>query len=45
VLLTRRLFTFGVEKGYLLYQHRQGALVRVPVDWREERFFGGEKKE
>jgi DEAD/DEAH box helicase domain-containing protein len=39
VLLTRRLFTFGVEKGYLLYQHRQGALVRLPVDWREERFF------
>ena len=41
VLLTQRLFAFGVEKGYLLYQHRQGALVRVPVDWREERFFGG----
>jgi DEAD/DEAH box helicase domain-containing protein len=39
VLLTRRLFTFGAEKGYLLYQHRQGALVRIPVDWREERFF------
>ena len=39
VLLTRRLFAFGAEKGYLLYQHRQGALVRVPVDWREERFF------
>ncbi|MDD2901574.1 MAG: DEAD/DEAH box helicase [Syntrophales bacterium] len=42
VLLTQRLFTFGVEKGYLLYQHRQGALVRVPVDWREERFFDGD---
>jgi DEAD/DEAH box helicase domain-containing protein len=39
VHLTRRLFQFGVEKGYLLYQHRQGALVRVPVDWREARFF------
>jgi DEAD/DEAH box helicase domain-containing protein len=39
VLLTHRLFEFGVRHGYLIYQHRQGALVRVPVDWREERFF------
>jgi DEAD/DEAH box helicase domain-containing protein len=39
VLLTQRLFAFGVENGYLLYQHRQGSLVRVPVDWEEERFF------
>ncbi len=39
VLLTHRLFEFGVLNGYLLYQHRQGALVRVPVDWQEERFF------
>jgi len=39
VLLTRRLFAFGAQKGYLLYQHHQGALVRIPVDWREERFF------
>jgi DEAD/DEAH box helicase domain-containing protein len=45
VLLTKRLFTFGVENGYLLYQHRKGALVRVPVDWREERFFAGESKD
>jgi DEAD/DEAH box helicase domain-containing protein len=39
VLLTHRLFEFGVRHGYLIYQHRQGALVRLPVDWREERFF------
>jgi DEAD/DEAH box helicase domain-containing protein len=39
VNLTHRLFEFGVRHGYLVYQHRQGALVRVPVDWREERFF------
>jgi DEAD/DEAH box helicase domain-containing protein len=39
VVLTHRLFAFGVRHGYLIYQHRQGALVRVPVDWREERFF------
>lgn len=41
VLLTHRLFTFGAHQGYLIYQHRQGASVRVPVDWREERFFSG----
>jgi DEAD/DEAH box helicase domain-containing protein len=41
VKLTHRLFEFGVLNGYLLYQHRQGALVRLPVDWREERFFPG----
>jgi len=39
VALTTRLFEFGVRHGHLLYQHRQGALVRLPVDWREERFF------
>jgi DEAD/DEAH box helicase domain-containing protein len=39
VNLTHRLFEFGVRRGYLLYEHRQGALVRMPVDWREERFF------
>ncbi|MEW6388013.1 MAG: DEAD/DEAH box helicase [Thermodesulfobacteriota bacterium] len=40
VLLTRRLFEFGASQGYLIYQHRQGPLVRVPVDWQEERWFG-----
>ncbi|MGA8572821.1 MAG: DEAD/DEAH box helicase, partial [Desulfobaccales bacterium] len=39
VSLTRRIFEFGVEHGFLIYQHRQGALVRLPLDWREERFF------
>jgi len=39
VALTHRLFVFGVRHGYLIYQHRQGALVRLPVDWRQERFF------
>jgi DEAD/DEAH box helicase domain-containing protein len=28
VLLTHRLFEYGVRHGYLVYQHRQGALVR-----------------
>ena len=39
VVLTLRLFEFGVRHGYLIYQHRQGALVRMPVDWQEGRFF------
>ncbi len=41
VLLTFRLFEYGAQQGYLLYQHRQGDRVRVPVDWREEKLFGG----
>jgi DEAD/DEAH box helicase domain-containing protein len=40
VALTRRLFEYGAQHGHLLYRHRQGPLVRLPVDWREERFFG-----
>jgi DEAD/DEAH box helicase domain-containing protein len=39
VLLTRSLFEFGAQEGYLLYQHRRGELVRVPVSWDEDRFF------
>lgn len=39
VELTARLFEFGVRHGYLLYQHRRGGLVRLPVDWRPERLF------
>lgn len=42
-VLTRRLFEFGAEQGYLIYQHRQGPLVRVPVEWREKRFFPEEQ--
>jgi DEAD/DEAH box helicase domain-containing protein len=39
VLLTKSLFEFGAHRGYLLYQHRRGGLVRVPVAWEEARFF------
>ncbi|MBM4287247.1 MAG: DEAD/DEAH box helicase [Deltaproteobacteria bacterium] len=39
VALTARLFAFGSQQGHLLYQHRQGALVQIPVDWRAERLF------
>ncbi|MFW6123377.1 MAG: Zn-binding domain-containing protein, partial [Thermodesulfobacteriota bacterium] len=39
VLLTKSLFEFGAQQGYLIYQHRRGGLVRVPVAWEEARFF------
>jgi len=39
VLLTKSLFEFGAHQGYLIYQHRRGGLVRVPVAWEETRFF------
>ena len=39
VALTHRLFEYGARHGHLIYRHRQGGLVRLPVDWREERFF------
>jgi DEAD/DEAH box helicase domain-containing protein len=37
VEITRRLFEFGCENGYLLYQTRDGQKVRLPVDWDLER--------
>jgi DEAD/DEAH box helicase domain-containing protein len=39
VLLTKSLFEYGALQGYLLYQHRRGGHVRVPVSWEETRFF------
>ncbi len=39
VELTARLFEFGSQRGHLIYKHRQGALVQVPVEWTEERLF------
>ena len=41
VALTRRLFEFGLRHGYLVYQHRQGMLARLPVDWSEAKLFPG----
>jgi DEAD/DEAH box helicase domain-containing protein len=35
VELTRDLFRFGVEKGYLLYQDKEARLIRLPVEWTE----------
>ena len=31
--ITRRLFEFGCENAYLLYQAKKGPVVRLPVDW------------
>lgn len=33
VELTRDLFLHGQREGHLLYQHRDGQALRVPVDW------------
>ncbi|MBI3092012.1 MAG: DEAD/DEAH box helicase [Candidatus Tectomicrobia bacterium] len=33
VELTHRLFRFGLEQGYLLYETKAGHLVRLPLDW------------
>ncbi|MFH2065498.1 MAG: DEAD/DEAH box helicase [Pseudomonadota bacterium] len=34
VEITRDLFLFGKEKGYLIFKNKAGHPVRVPVDWR-----------
>ena len=31
--ITRRLYLFGKEKGYLFYEHRQNGILRVPANW------------
>ncbi|MEJ2717900.1 MAG: DUF1998 domain-containing protein [Deltaproteobacteria bacterium] len=33
VKITRDLFRFGLENGYLLYQPKAGPTARIPVDW------------
>jgi DEAD/DEAH box helicase domain-containing protein len=33
VTITRDLFDFGLNNGYLVYQTRDGQPVRLPVDW------------
>lgn len=36
VELTAKLFEYGSTQGYLLYTHRRGAVVRMPVAWTPE---------
>jgi DEAD/DEAH box helicase domain-containing protein len=38
VLLTKRLYDFGRQHGYLLYRDLQGRAVRLPVDFDENLF-------
>ena len=33
VEITRELFLLGARQGYLLFRNREGARLRVPVDW------------
>lgn len=39
VELTARLFAYGISQGHLVYSHRRGALVKIPVDWTPQRLF------
>ncbi len=33
VLLTKKLFLFGVKNNYILFKNKAGTIVRIPVDW------------
>ena len=33
VLVTRDLYTFGRDNGYLLFSNKAGKIVRLPVEW------------
>ena len=34
VEITRDLFQFGIKNEYLLYERRDGGVVRLPLDWK-----------
>ena len=38
VKLTRDLFLFGRQKGYLVFSNRNQVKMRIPVNWQTERF-------
>ena len=38
VEITRDLFLFGVEKGYVNYQSRSGNHLQLQVNWKKENF-------
>ena len=38
VRLTRNLFRYGCEKGYLIFRNRHQKRIRIPVDWNTHRF-------
>ena len=33
VAVTRDLYLYGREKGYLLFRNKAGQIVRIPVNW------------
>jgi DEAD/DEAH box helicase domain-containing protein len=35
VAITRDLYRFGLEKGFLLYRREGGGVSKIPVDWRQ----------
>jgi DEAD/DEAH box helicase domain-containing protein len=37
VKLTRDLFLFGQQKGYLIFSGRSQKRMRIPVDWQTDR--------
>lgn len=44
VELTRDLFTYALEKGYLLYCDRQDRLLRLPTPWDLEKLLEGNER-
>ena len=38
VKLTRDLFVYGRQKGYLIFRNRDQNRIRIPVNWQNERF-------
>jgi len=34
VAITRDLYLFGGENGYILFKNKAGSKVRIPVKWR-----------
>jgi DEAD/DEAH box helicase domain-containing protein len=41
VKLTRDLFEFGRQKGYLIFRNREQKKIRIPVNWQKDRFRDG----
>jgi DEAD/DEAH box helicase domain-containing protein len=46
VRITRDLYRFGLENGFLLYRRKDGQVARIPVEWAdtEARLAAGPKK-
>jgi DEAD/DEAH box helicase domain-containing protein len=40
VKVTKELFEYGCKNGHLIYTHRSGEKVRLPVDWSLDKLIG-----